>query len=74
MSVLHERFEVQCNYHGTIAHHATRAAALRSVSGAVCAEDINYQITVYDRMARVGQPELWNADGAVRRIKLGVPS
>jgi len=71
-----DRYEISCRYCGVLSYAPTLLKALRAAEAANPKHSMDYEhVTVFDRMAHHGQPELFDAHGKIlqRRI-LGVIS
>jgi len=67
-----DRYEIGCNVQGVICYIDRKAEAFRVARNQeycdpLCSQHCN--ITVYDRLAHHGLPELWSHNGEIIKIK-----
>lgn len=70
MAGFDERYEVSCSHCGVLAYEPFKRKALRMAQRQKVRHEFCEEILVYDRMAHVGRPEIFAADGTPRGIKL----
>ena len=65
-----DRFQISCSNCGYLASERTLQDAKRSASLAELKHNAEYEhIEIYDIMAHIGKPELYNSDGEIISIR-----
>lgn len=66
-----DRYEIGCSQCGVIGYETSKWRANRAAERAALRHSTKVeQVTIYDRLAHYGAPELWDANGKVLRRKV----